>query len=243
MSGVLRLKARLVLHDSRDKKRFTARRDISAADLSVVKILVSLTALLNFYLATANVKGAYMQSGIIQQNIYVRPLKRLASRRLFKWKLNRLPYGIVEAKRLWLCALETWLLDQNKLYTVSSMEQFHYKLEYDGMIELLVAEVVDNILVSGLNNYVTTFLYDLRKRFELRNVQRGNELTLLGCKWLADFDGNIRVSMLECFNRIKRLPISEVERCNPIDTANEGGIHFCRSYVGTDFYLGHAVLP
>lgn len=91
----LKLKARLVLHGNRDKNRFTVRRDSASADLNTVRMIISLAQTLHFDMATADVQGAYMQSGPIKRNIFVRPPKQLPTTRCI-WKLTRLPYGIVE---------------------------------------------------------------------------------------------------------------------------------------------------
>lgn len=68
----LRLKARLVLHGNRDKDRFKVRRDSASAELFIVRLILSLASFLGFTIATADVKGAYMQSGDITRDIFVR---------------------------------------------------------------------------------------------------------------------------------------------------------------------------
>lgn len=66
----LKLKARLVLHGNRDKDKYIVRRDFASADLNVFRIVISLAQILDFRPATADVKGAYMQSGPIQRTVY-----------------------------------------------------------------------------------------------------------------------------------------------------------------------------
>lgn len=104
------MKARIVFHGNRNKDPFTVRRDSSSADLAVIRLTISLGVMLGFSFGVADVKGAYMQSGPAKRDIYVRPPKE------FKqcgkvWKLTRLPYGIVEAGRQCLCAVETWMTE------------------------------------------------------------------------------------------------------------------------------------
>lgn len=68
----LRLKARLVLHGNRDVDKDNVRRDSASAELTVVRLVLALATLLGFSIATADVRGAYMQSGEAGRNIYVR---------------------------------------------------------------------------------------------------------------------------------------------------------------------------
>lgn len=99
---VLRLRGRLVFHKNRDKERFSVRHDPVSADMTVVKLLLSSAAILRLNFASADVKGAYMQSRPIQRKLFFRPPKQISSRSSV-WKLTRLPHGIVEAERQWLC--------------------------------------------------------------------------------------------------------------------------------------------
>lgn len=170
MDCALRLKARLVLHGNRDKEMFTVQHDSSSANFSVVRLLISLTTLSNSQIPTSYVKETYMQSGIIQRDIYGRLPKLLTTHKPSKWKLDRFSYNILEAKRQLLCAVETWLLDSYKLYIVSSKKQNFYKGGNDDMIELLVAKVVDDFLVSKLEDSVDRFLRHLRQRLGLGNI-------------------------------------------------------------------------
>lgn len=105
----LKMKGRLALHGNGDKDRFSVRRDSLSDDLSIVRMIISLSLLLGFNLATAHVKGAYMQSGPNHRDIYVRPRNRIDDRQTSIWKLLHLAYGIYEAGRRWLCTIENWM--------------------------------------------------------------------------------------------------------------------------------------
>lgn len=69
----LRLKGRLVVHGNHYKDRFFVRRDSASVNLFIFRFLLSLTQILDFNLATADVKEAYMQSGPIARELYVHP--------------------------------------------------------------------------------------------------------------------------------------------------------------------------
>lgn len=120
------MKARLVLHGNRYRDQYSVRRDPSSEDLSVIRLVFSLTTLLGFDLVTVDVRGAYMQSGPIQRELYFRPLKNVDLHRQVAWKLLRLPFGIIEAGRQWLCAIEDWMLQEFGAERTYGVEQlFH----------------------------------------------------------------------------------------------------------------------
>lgn len=95
--GKLNLNARLVLHGNRGRVCFSVCRDSATADLSVIRLIISLATILGFQIVTADVKGAYMQSGPIQREIYVRPPTCIDKPRNTIRKLQRIPYGIAKA--------------------------------------------------------------------------------------------------------------------------------------------------
>ena len=89
--GQLKLKTRIVPHGNRDEGRFGVRRDSSSAELSVIRLLLALATILGFSIWTTDVKGAYMQSGLIDRLIYVRPPRGWKGPRGVLWRLLRLP--------------------------------------------------------------------------------------------------------------------------------------------------------
>lgn len=86
--GLLRLKERLVLDGNRDKDRFTVRRDSAAAELMIVHMFLCIASILGFSVATADVKGAYMQSGGVKRDIYVCTFEPIRVSRGKLWNLT-----------------------------------------------------------------------------------------------------------------------------------------------------------
>lgn len=85
------LKARLVLHGNHDAEKDTIREDSSNAPLFIVRLLQSLATFLSFKIGTTNIKGAFLQSGPITRQIYVRPPREWTGQRGVLWKLLKLP--------------------------------------------------------------------------------------------------------------------------------------------------------
>lgn len=98
-------KARIVPHGNRDLEKDNIRKDSATAQLCIVRLLLALTAILGFKLGFADMKGAYLQNGPIQRDIFVRsPNEWQGGRGMLwnvLWRLTKLPYGIVEAGRQW----------------------------------------------------------------------------------------------------------------------------------------------
>lgn len=74
-NGSLILKARMVLYGHRDRDRFSVRRNSASAELSTARLLLALAQILKFWILTADVKDAHMQSGPIHRELYVMPPK------------------------------------------------------------------------------------------------------------------------------------------------------------------------
>lgn len=108
-NGELRLKGRLVLHGNRDGVRFKVRCDSASADVAVVMLLLLLAPVLGIDIVTADVKEAYMQSGPVWRQLYVKPPKQKACRNTVR-NLVRLSYGLVEVGSQWICAENQWLI-------------------------------------------------------------------------------------------------------------------------------------
>lgn len=160
------LKACNVLHGNRDQDSFTVRRDSSSADLSVVRLVIYIGPILGFSFGTADVKGAYLQSGPALRDIYVRAPKEFKCRGKI-WKLPRLPYGIVEAGRQWLWAIEDWMMHKYGMERVLGVDQLFTKRLPDSRICLLVAKVVDDFFLSGSENEIRQFFSCVNKDFKL----------------------------------------------------------------------------
>lgn len=66
------LKARICPHGNEKSDNDSVRNDFSNAQLAVVRLLLAIVTFLGFKTKTAGVTGAYLQSGPIKRNIYIR---------------------------------------------------------------------------------------------------------------------------------------------------------------------------
>lgn len=164
--ATLRLKERLILYRNGDKDRFTVRRDFCFVDHSVARILLSLAKILQLNLATADVLGVCMHLGPITRELFVRSPQAFLKQGTF-WKLHRLPYGIVEAGRQWVCVIEEWLLKIYGFRCVREAEKRFYKRGGESRIALLVAKVVEYFLIADSPAQIRLFTEDLHAKFKL----------------------------------------------------------------------------
>lgn len=238
----LRLKARNVLHGNRDKDRFGVRRDSASADLSVIRLVISLGVLLGFGFGTADVKGAYMQNGPIKRDIYVRPPKEFGMRGKL-WKLLRLPYGIVEAGRQWLCVIEQWMLHEYEMELVFGVDQLFAKRGADSNIILIVAKVVDDFFVTGAESDIKSFFDNLDRSFSLRVTSRSLNLRFLGCSININSEVSVCMSMDNYLSRVRPVQISRDRKKTPHLSADDREKSEYRSLAGVLLYIGQAVLP
>lgn len=169
LDGMLKLKARLFLHVNSDKDLFTVRRDSASADLAIIRMVLSLALVLNFDIATADVKATSMQSGPIKRQISVRSSRTLVAKE-FVWKLTRLPYVIVYAGRRWLCAVKEWMTKDFGLERIDAVDQLFHKKEEDGPIVLFVAKVVDDFIITGATSSIEKFIQVLDQAIILGQI-------------------------------------------------------------------------
>ena len=100
------MKARIVPHGNHDDQKDEVPKDSSNAPLFIVRLLLSLVSFLGFRVGTADIKIAFLQSGPITRDFYVRPPREWSTVRSILWKLLKLPYGIADAGRQWQKTVE-----------------------------------------------------------------------------------------------------------------------------------------
>lgn len=144
----LKLEARLVLHGLRDKYRFSIRCVSSSADLSIARMVIHLSWIFGFDLATADVRCACMLSGTISRDIHMRHPSILMAAwcrsgkycpyHTVSWKLKG--NGCVQSTTGWYETLrQSAELEQNNIS----------KAGIDGWVALIFAKVVDKFLLAG----------------------------------------------------------------------------------------------
>lgn len=136
-------------HSNHDNEKDEVRTDSYNAPLFVIRLLLSLLTFFGFCIASAHIKGAFLQSGLIQIDIYVRPPRHRSSIRGILWKLLKPPYGIADAGRQWEKVVEKWMLSDAGLERIFGISQLFANRDKQGNICLLVSKFTGNFLLGG----------------------------------------------------------------------------------------------
>lgn len=245
--GKRKMKARLCPHGNEDNNKNDIRKDSANAQLSIIRLLLSITTFLGFSIITSDIKGAYLQSGPIKREIYVRPPKEWHSvfgyKRGMLWKLLKLPYGIVEAGRQWMLVVEDWLLSEAFFTRVFGISQLFVKRNRHGKIVLIMAKLTDDFLIAGMPKDIEEFAFQLKTRFEVGKIAKGPTHNFGGCEILVQENGDIILSMAEYWKRVRIIPITRSRRKNRFAKATVRETQDYRALAGTLLYLGNGVMP
>lgn len=141
--GEIKLKGRIVVHGNRDSEKDLVRGDCASADMLVIRLVIAIGTCLGFLFGTGDIKGAFMQSGPIKRDVYVRPPRDCYRKRGIVWKLLKLPYGLVDAGRQWLIKIESWMIEEYGLERVFGVSQLFIKRR-ESRIVLIIAKVTDD---------------------------------------------------------------------------------------------------
>eukprot|EP00177_Eucheuma_denticulatum_P007832 GFKZ01014258.1.p1 GENE.GFKZ01014258.1~~GFKZ01014258.1.p1 ORF type:complete len:1202 (-),score=97.36 GFKZ01014258.1:1881-5486(-) len=246
-SGDKKLKARICPHGNEDAEKDEIRKDSANAQLGIIRLLLSLVTFLSFDIWTADIKGAYLQSGPIKRTIYVRPPMEWAETygqgRNILWRLVKLPYGIVEAGRQWMLVIEEWMLTDGKMQRVHGLSQLFIRRDKTGGIILLVAKLSDDFLMAGSQSALHEFSDSIHRRFEVGKLVKGPAYQFGGCDIKYHTNGDVSMEMSKYWKRVKPLEISRSRRRMRDAIANAKETLMYRSLAGTLLYLGGGSLP
>lgn len=86
--GSRRFKARLSPHGNRVRINREIRKDSATAQFDIIRIILSMVAILGFRIGVIDMKEAYLQSEAIRRLIYVRPPADILKTRGVLWRLK-----------------------------------------------------------------------------------------------------------------------------------------------------------
>ena len=208
----------------------------------VVRLLLSLVTFLGFKISTADIKGAFLQSGPITRQIYVRSPRDWQGQRVELWKLNKLPYGTADGIQ-WQKTIESRTLDHVGLERVIGLSQLFLKRDANGNVIILVSKVTDDILLGVTKEAMQQFTNLLKERFEVGKIIIDDMIHFDGCEIRQDKQGNILMSMSRYIERLRPIELSRTRHRQRMDAATERETTQYRSLAATLMFLRNAVLP
>ena len=237
----LRLKCRMVPHGDRDRDKESVRKASAIAQFPVIRLVLSIAAVLNMVIATIEIKGAYLQGGYFSRDIYFRPPKCWAVHGVL-WRLLKPAYGIVESGRLWQLTIESWMSGQG-IVPIPGMPQLFMKFGDGGIVPLSICKVVDDFLVVGSPREVNGFHTAPAKRFEVGRFVVDRPLIFNRLHISQGNDGTVHIDMKEYMEKIE-FPALSLERKKQFH--ERGTPEELTAYLGLAGslnFLGHGVLP
>lgn len=240
---VRKLKARLVTHVNRDDMKNEIRKDFSNADMIIVRLLIGIALCIGFSFGVAGVKSAFLQSGPILREIFVRPAPEFWKRKGVLWKLTKLPYGIEEAGQHWAKRIKAWMLGPARLERVFGVKELFVKSNGSASIILLVAKVVHDLLVAASKSDIGNFMKSLQLEFEIWKVCIGRKIAFAGYDIEKEENGSTTMSMKSYMNRLYPIELFRAKRSERNHRATDYETKKYCSLAGTLMYLGSAVLP
>lgn len=136
-----------------------------------------LSAMMDYNMGTPYIKGAFIQSGPIRQEVYVLPPRYFQRKRGILWRLLKLPYEMTDVGRQWLLQVDNLFLTKAEMSRAQGINQVIRKWD-DDKITLIVAKVIDDFLVAGSSREINDFFWKTIERVlrEQKFYQGSNSL-------------------------------------------------------------------
>ena len=165
-----KLKARIAPHGNKDSMQSELRSDCCMCSPTGLKIVLMTAAIFKWKLVKADVKNAFLQTGLAERDVYVIP-PRESSNRKSLWLLLAAAYGLVNANSKWQLQSDTAITNMG-LTQCRYIPQLFY-MKKNRKTVLLVAKIVDDMLVTGETSYVKSFVHKFNTQFTLGTVTYG----------------------------------------------------------------------
>lgn len=241
--GEHRMKARICPHGNHDDQKNDIRKDSATAQFDIIRFMLALVTFLPMELGAVDISGAYMQSGPIRRDLYVRPPREWGHRRGFVWKLLKMPYGVSEAGRQWAIVFEEWLTQDIGMETVKGISQLFLKRRPDGSILMMVAKVTDDLLIAADKEVLNEFVEQVRKRFKVSKSITNGTILFNGARIDRNEMGDISMTMQPFMESLKPIDMARSRRKQASDKATSREYQDYRSMAGSLIWAGNATLP
>lgn len=241
--GERTLKARLVVHGNRDEEKDEVSKDAIAADMMMTRLVLALGTIMKFSFGVTDIKGAFMQSGPANRDIYIIPPAGYKKKRQIYWKLLALAYGVCDAGRQWLKTSDNWIIRDMGMKRLAGAHQLFAKRNEDGKLTLIVARTTDDFLISGDKGTIEAFMGHMRNRFVVGKAFVEPKMKFNGCVINVGKEGDIDLRMYDYLERLAPIQLSRNRRKDLHASATQREIAEYRSLAGTLMYLGTSVIP
>ena len=133
------------------------------------KLLMALAANFHFKLASIDIRAAFLQSKVLDREVYVEPPADIKKNGIV-WKLNKPLYGLDDVRiKFWLRVRDVFL-NKLQLKTVEGDEVFYYR-NLDGDFQGAVLTHVDDFEVTGTTDFVDEIIAVVEKELTISKVE------------------------------------------------------------------------
>lgn len=197
----LKLKARIAPHGNEDSLKTVLRNDCCMCAPMGIRIVLMLASLCGWKVAKADVKSAFLQTGRAARDVYVVPPRESKQKNVL-WLLLSAAYGLVNSNAKWQVLSDRVFKDFG-LKQSTDIPQLFYSKRNNGL-QLVIAKIVDDFLITGEQGVVDKFLSFFDQRYKFGSVSRGpGRLRFYGLDIIQDetlastIDGDDKLMALE----------------------------------------------
>ena len=162
--GKLVSKARLVARGFEEDKS-QLRTDSPTCTKESLRLLLTISASNKWGLHSIDVKSAFLQGNEISRELYLQPPKEATTNKL--WKLQRTPYGLVDAGRKWYLRVQTELTSLGAKQATCDKGLFIWEDRSGGGLCGVLAAHVDDFVFCGDEYFHMTILPKIRSTFHI----------------------------------------------------------------------------
>ena len=168
--GKLNLKARLVARGF-EEDTSQLRSDSPTCSKESLRLLLMILASNKWNLNSMDVKGAFLQGPPISREIYLTPPTGLQNGKL--WKLNKTPYGLVDAGRKWYIKIVEEFTKLGASCPITDKALFNWKDQNNNLIGILISHV-DDFLFGGNIHFNKEIVPTIRSTFSIGLEETGS---------------------------------------------------------------------
>ncbi len=239
--GTLLVRCRFAPHGNEDSEKENLRTDSASCSPLAFRIFLSVCSLKKMFISKVDFKSAFLQTGLAERDVYVRPTKCDKSK-FTLWRLNVAAYGLVNSNPKWQNQSDALLSDCG-LRQLAYIPQLFF-MDTDGMLELIVIKLVDDILIGGNTSSRSSLTERLKKRFEVGTVSHTpGSLMFFGATVSQSEDGDIVLTADEKLSEIKPATIGSVRRKDQESALTRMESKAFRSTTGMLCFVGMLISP
>ena len=165
----LKLKARLVARGF-EEDTSQLRSDSPTCSKESLRLLLAILASNHWRLNSMDIKGAYLQGLPISRELYLQPPRGFGNGKL--WKLEKTPYGLVDAGRKWYVRLVEEFSKLEAISIQADKAVFVWKDLNQELRGILVAHV-DDFLYGGNPHFENNVIPQIRSVFNIGLEETG----------------------------------------------------------------------